>query len=378
MNKFLRGHPTAGFITNTQITYPLALKLFKEKGWRSKRIRRYLREKKGIIVDPKTIRNWTNRGMSPFGKVKTFNANGNATARAYVLGASCGDCEVAKTHIRLKVNDVDFAEAFRQALKNGFGMDSYVNPYHDGRNQRYIVNCGSVLLSHYLRQRSPFGIYDWRVPNEIWNGANEAKRAFLKGWFDSEGSFIKTSDNVTGNSNNLIGIMEIKCLLKELGIATTPNEPKPKLDKFHKRPNYRISICNRANIERFAQQIGFSIERKQSRLLRYVARGFQEHRSWVGEGVLGELNKQSKPMNVPELARVLGFQHASIRAALRSLVRKGRVRRLNIKTYSRSKYQITEKGVTRILEERLAKKYATDPTTENQPSEAPPSVPVPA
>lgn len=350
----MRGRPTAGFITNTQVSYPLTLKLFNEKGWRSKRIRRFLCEEKGIIIDDKTIRNWTNLGRSPFGKVKSFNENGNYTARAYILGVLCGDGSVAKNNLRLKVNDRDFAEAYRKALKDGFDMDSCIRPWHDGRNQRYVVNCGSVLLSHYLMQRSPFGIYDWRVPNEIWNGTVKAKRAFLKGWFDSEGSFTG-NEAVNGDSNNLIGLMEVKRLLGEIGIATTPNKPKPTISKhqqYQSAPSYRISICNRINIERFAQQIGFSIERKQSKLLRYVARGFQEPRSIIGESVLSELNKQTKPMRVGELSENLGFQYASVRVALKSLMRKGRVMRVNGTPYSRSRYRIstlTENPETKMI-----------------------------
>ncbi len=206
--------------------------------------------------------------------------------RAYILGVMCGDGCIfsGMAHkgkwdyklyiIHLSVKDKDFVDEFMRCIRKVYGIVPSL--YYRDRNK--LNNKWSNIwvakisrkkvyddLSHYK-----LGTNDWEIPKEIkTSGDLNIIGSFLKGFYDSEGSVLKgpRSFNIVVHSNNLRGLLEIKYLLKKIGIDSC----KMMKDKRPNRnPTFFFAILKRKNLEIFLNEVGFSIQRKQNKLIEHL------------------------------------------------------------------------------------------------------------
>ena len=113
-----------------------------------------------------------------------------------------------------------------------------------------------------------FGIYNWKISNWIMESTDEKIIGhFLKGLFDSEGNFhthqirFQTVSEEVSNVSQLLSRLDIKNRLStEKRLTTAGNRV------------YSISIFSMRNIGMFRKKIGFSIKRKQEKLINYMTR----------------------------------------------------------------------------------------------------------
>jgi len=200
--------------------------------------------------------------------------------KAYIMGVMCGDgClwkgftkkkQITKItrqiehHIRLVAIDKDFVDYFSDCVKKVYG----VKPSYKFRKSKntnwsdtHTVYCRQKSVFTDIESFGTFSTKSWRIPSQLLNSPNkEIVGSFLKGFFDSEGTVCAKRYNryIRADSTNIKGLREIVYLLSILGIKTT---------KISKSRNcYHVSISNIDGLEKFYNNIGFSIQRKFKRL----------------------------------------------------------------------------------------------------------------
>lgn len=171
------------------------------------------------------------------------------------VSANCGQDEQLARHV------VDlFEQIYDVPCKLRLQQrDSYPNrdPYWHPIAYRRAVADDLLLLA-------PFGIYRWRVPEVVANGPDAIKAAWLSGIADAEGSVAfyvdgkkRANRNVSITSSNGDGLRQAQGLLAALGIRSAFSAHERETSTEHK-----IHVCYRADLEKFAEVVGFRCERK--------------------------------------------------------------------------------------------------------------------
>lgn len=200
---------------------------------------------------------------------------------SYIIGVIFGDGspnmvrrKTGRTNynIDLFVTDKDFADAFNEALYQVLGRRYAVTPY----GNRYQVRGQSKVLYLLLKDRDLDSLRKFIDPFPT---------DFIRGFSYSEGSAclyrIKGYKYVKidlPNTNSEV-VVFIKSLLQLLNIRAHFHE-RPIGKKSVKRdgsviipkkPMFNLNICDKTSIKIFSEKIGFSIGRKQNRLMEAVA-----------------------------------------------------------------------------------------------------------
>ncbi len=124
--------------------------------------------------------------------------------------------------------------------------------------------------------------YSKRVPTSFFSADKKALSAFLRGYFEGDGSVSVTDKRVCCDSANNELLQDIHLLLLKYGIFSRfyeyTKQPGPKVKEFYIRKNRQIPFftCTKLSIpsnfvEVYANEIGFISERK-SRILSIVAK----------------------------------------------------------------------------------------------------------
>ena len=206
---------------------------------------------------------------------------------SYILGVLDGDgyVRVMGRHYLVGLSSIDkeFVETFNNALVKIFGKNKpyaiWVEKRAPPRKPSYGVKgvCKRFVIWYLSTSKK-----------ERWMLAKEYPKHYLRGIFDSEGSVI-VQESYTSNApaldcrivlynTDLELLMFVQKLLAEqgyeskiykvydaVGYAKFPEGYFPR-----RKAEYALTITKRENVKRFANEIGFTIRRKQERLQRYV------------------------------------------------------------------------------------------------------------
>ena len=196
---------------------------------------------------------------------------------AYIVGVYIGDAFASEKNyqyrIRLKVVGRDFAQNFERALR-AIGANPRTSfERNRDRADRWRVEVTNKELFMFLKD----------LKEGLFEVARGYPREFLRGFFDSEGSVyvnIKNPRRATVVADNYDrDILEFcKSQLEIPRIHSTIYLSKRKGTKVlirgqeyqYNNDLYRISIHRRASVARFAQELGFSISRKQEKLRTFL------------------------------------------------------------------------------------------------------------
>ena len=188
---------------------------------------------------------------------------------AYIIGVYFGDAFIEKQDlkkqyglgysVKLEVIDQDFRDAFAGALKNiGLHPTLYIRIRKSGRyvgHLSYCVKARSIRLYKYLAPLSTVSLNRLLIEPAH-------KKAFLKGFFDSEGSSSRGRVSLVNTDYSLM--LYVAKTLLECGIDL----------KFEGKRNYRpnwlpiytIRIPARCRAQ-FGKTVGSSIARKAVNLV---------------------------------------------------------------------------------------------------------------
>jgi DNA endonuclease len=249
--------------------YRLVLQLRKE-GLSYNKIIRKVQAEQGITLRKSHISGWVSGKHQPFGYVNRFDWTPRPEL-AYVLGVSLGDGSTSsnKNHnhmIKLRVTDEDFALEFARCLGMLLDRRPPRVTWHE-KTHSWWTEVSSLLLQKFLRQR-----LEELVPTI--SHCKECKAAFLRGFFDSEGSI---SDRSLTASNENLELMKLVCeLLSSLDIETTGLHLATKggrtvmiKGKFYRQNEDLFYLRVRSkSLDVFQNKVGFSIGRKAESLSR--------------------------------------------------------------------------------------------------------------
>jgi intein/homing endonuclease len=124
------------------------------------------------------------------------------------------------------------------------------------------INISSVLIKSYLEGLgvAPVLSAQKSVPWPIFRGTRESVAAFLRSFFDSEGSVGDGVVEVSSASEQLL--REIQVLLLRFGVVCTRH---PKKVKGYNHTYWRLALCG-DDLRAFKEHIGFLTPRKQQAL----------------------------------------------------------------------------------------------------------------
>lgn len=228
------------------------------------------------------------------------------SAKAYVLGTlGPGDGYLSREDyiLGLKANDEDFVEKFGKCLDEVYGKSPKYTPLSDGRMQAeiYLKKAFYDVLNY--GELIEFKEKHERVPEAVKKSPPEAKSAYLRAFYDSQGSPAKRKI-IAGKSNRTL-LQETKELLFDLEIDSSITSEKGE--------SCKIQIYGRKNLERFGEKIGFTIGRKQKKLKNQTLAFKQKqvkNRRWE-EGEIKFL-KENYDRNPKKMANDLERTYASI------------------------------------------------------------------
>jgi len=246
-----------------------------------------VQKKYGIRLSKSHVSYWLRRIHSPYNGryIPSIDLLRPSKELAYVIGAKLGDGYTTRDRhtvksynnvkIGLKVKDREFAEEFARCLAKVLGRPS-IKPRIRYSDKRYAVEVRSETLYQLLKK--PVDLDRLKKYIEHCDGC---VAAFLRGFFDSEGSVDKRGHIRTYNTD-LVLLTYIKDLLERLGIAST--EPKlghpqgkaffdPRKGKTYKSNKDCYCLRIRANSNTtFYRKVGFTIKRKRRRFKNYIRR----------------------------------------------------------------------------------------------------------
>lgn len=195
-------------------------------------------------------------------------------AKAYLLGTLISDGYLSEKegYIALGVIDKEFINTFGSAVTEVYGLKDFtirsVFPTDANHHVLYKIEIHSVLMVRDLLPLGPFGTFSWRIPHRVRKASMKARAAYLRAFFDAEGSATFAGRgtgfqrNVTATSANS-NIESIGHLLLDFGIHS---RCRPWTNR-EGRHYWTLVITGRRNLESFARDIGFTIGRKQRDLL---------------------------------------------------------------------------------------------------------------
>jgi len=225
-----------------------------------------------------TLYRWKHGIIPPSAKWKAEPSN----ELAYAIGTIHGDGSVCKFKkkfwyeyvIQLAVIDKEFAETFSRAMSRLLGINYHKPRWNEKEKEWRVVYQSKAFYKWYKRCKEQ-GLQGFKEYIEY---NIETVRYYLKGLFDSDGSNKRNKRIFLYNSNKEL-LEYIQHLLKKYFDvkATGPYLVYKAGDtitingvKIHYNDDYyHISINKREHVQKFLEEIGFSIIRKQLRLKKY-------------------------------------------------------------------------------------------------------------
>jgi DNA endonuclease len=247
--------------------YRLVLELRKE-GLSYNAIIERAKAEQGVALSKSHVSEWINGKHRPFGYVRAFDAK-PCPELAYVIGVKMGDASTSvgrKNYsymIKLRVTDKDFAEEFSRCLSEILKRDPPRVKW-DEKTRAWHVQASSLLLQQLLLRPIT------ELRSSIFH-CRACMCAFVRGFFDSEGSASGDLKASNGDLEKLTLVVEV---LKALGVETTgPHLTKEKggtvIIKGHEyrvnKNQYYIYVRASSRLA-FRNLIGFSIARKMKSL----------------------------------------------------------------------------------------------------------------
>lgn len=247
-------------LTTRARTYATVIEFRRSFGWGYKRIARL------VGLPRSTVHNWIMGKHSPYGSCNTPNLEPSGFL-SYVAGAFLGHAGLIRSaqhhyELRFRVKDHEFAECFSACLSRILGKSK--TPRTD-ENDFFVVRVWSRLLFEFLSS--------W---DSIRETAKQYPREFIRGFADAEGSpavSVGRSRRVLGvcivmvNANRALLDFVRSLLRVKFAVGSRVFLERKRHRMWSKLPCYHLAIGRREDQRRFADTVGFGMQRKQEKLL---------------------------------------------------------------------------------------------------------------
>jgi len=188
--------------------------------------------------------------------------DGNITNRKYK--------DKKATHyigFQVYARDKDLIEYIQKLTYELFGVKSFIHKRKDKKDNSVSVRITSYPLIRFLKLN---GLYKTRgnkikIPDKIKNSPPSVRAAFLRGYFESDGSITKNKPYPQCSSINEKFLEDIQDLLFSLGILNKKGINKSRKASYGKKPIYTLLITSSFGIRRFYDLINFISKRKRKK-----------------------------------------------------------------------------------------------------------------
>ncbi len=226
-----------------------------------------------------TIENWKyrdNRPKEADGFLTSINSNGIRIPERFsselseflslLIAESAEQQSEGSYRIIFTNNDERLIQGFKQLSKKLFGIQA-------SEMRENAVYIDSTPLKQFLEEIGYTPLSKSRgkhVPNCVHKASKENKRQFLQTLFDCEGCVEDHEVTISSASEQLIN--DIAYLLLEFGIVGRLRSKKKRATNSDHEGNvyYELSISGVDFMTKFAEKIGFGIERKHNKLENYI------------------------------------------------------------------------------------------------------------
>jgi ribonucleoside-diphosphate reductase alpha chain len=173
---------------------------------------------------------------------------------------------------QVDVQDKDLIKYIQDLSYELFGVKSFIHRRKDKKDNSVSVRITSYPLIRFLKVN---GLYKTkgdkiRVPEKIKNSPPAVRAAFLRGYFESDGSITKNKPYPACSSINKEFIEDIQNLLFSLGILNKKRISKSRKNSYGKRPVYNLIVTSSFGIKRFFDLVNFISERKKRKFERAI------------------------------------------------------------------------------------------------------------
>jgi intein/homing endonuclease len=136
---------------------------------------------------------------------------------AYILGWYTGDGSCNKRTVAFSLGLDDAPELLKKAIANEFGLEAGDNVSSEGNVRS--ATASHVIVRNLIKGMVPGIASNKRVPDEIMNGPNDVKLAFLKGYHEADGHEARTRNTFATSSRALA--YDVFRLLLHVGCIAT-------------------------------------------------------------------------------------------------------------------------------------------------------------
>ncbi|BFI73068.1 DNA endonuclease [Nanoarchaeota archaeon] len=246
----------------------------RQEGLSYNKIVNYIKEKYNVKISKATVIRWCNNITDPFKKLNLGDIKPSPEL-SYIIGAFLGDGDLYfreknyEYRVRIRVIDKEFAEEFAKCAKKlGFDVDLFFERDRT-RSDRWAARIKSKQLYMFLNR-------DWR---ELLQFSMPYIKYFLRGFYDAEGYPVVRTSKKLGiaielcNSNKEL-LDNIADILNKFGIKTRYRIGAKKGEAIKARNKiyianftvYYLIIYRLEDIQKFYNEIGFTIKRKMRKL----------------------------------------------------------------------------------------------------------------
>ncbi|MDA4116128.1 MAG: hypothetical protein OK442_06200 [Thaumarchaeota archaeon] len=237
----------------------------------------------GIALSKSHVSEWINGKHRPFGYVRAFDAK-PCPELAYVIGVKMGDASMSVSRnynykLKLRVTDKEFAEEFSRCLGSILSRNTPRVKWHE-KTRAWHTELSSLLLHKLLGQ-------DLKRLSSTIKHCRQCEGAFLRGFFDSEGSI--SGRKLTVYNGDLGKLKLVRELLACLEIRSTGPHLNAEGGKqvFIKGKPYNMNknkyhvYVRTESLLAFRDRVGFTIIRKRERLENALSRGLVQPKSHI-------------------------------------------------------------------------------------------------
>lgn len=232
-----------------------------------------------LSMSKSTLENWKYQGSKPIhseGLSVTQNSKGVeipdcfspefAEFLSLVISESTEQQAEGSYRIIFTNDDQDLMDKFVSHTGSLFDLET--SEMRD--NARYIDSTSLKHLLDDLGYKTLQKSRSKQIPNIVLRSPKECKKRFLRTFFDAEGCMEDHEITLSSASQDVIN--KISYMLLEFGITARMSEREKRATNSEHEGDtyYRIAISGTEQMEKFVQQIGFGMNRKQNKLETYL------------------------------------------------------------------------------------------------------------
>lgn len=245
-----------------------------------------------------------------------FCMNRLTPGKSWVLGFLAGDGHVQEDGVwGAGFNtDKELVDELVRVLVEEWGASPAVtHKDRDGRKRIWTIRFRRPVASDLLRFSPSWKTMEWRVPRQVMDAGGSTRAAYVRGFFDAEGSAYGSPKwRVAAASANKVALQAVLQIIEGLGIEGKFYSYKRKGGELD---THVLSVHKRSEVIRFAELVGFHSSTKQSRLRGVKEAQYGRESKW--EGLLPEIHRmRSEGMNYYEIESELGLYPRESMAAV--------------------------------------------------------------